>query len=49
MLDADDGQTELLADDVVAISGWRVMGATLMPSEGKAWPEVELVLEETAS
>lgn len=33
--------------DVLAVlHGWRVTAATLMPSEGKAWPEVSLALDE---
>jgi hypothetical protein len=26
--------------------GWRVKAATLMPSDGKAWPEVSITLDE---
>lgn len=46
-LDADgirDAGIEVTATAMV-FKGWRVMAATLMPSEGKAWPEVSLVLE----
>lgn len=32
--------------DVLVLHGWRVTAATLMPSEGKAWPEVSLTLDE---
>ena len=33
--------------DVLAVlHGWRVMAATLMPSEEKAWPEVSLTLDD---
>lgn len=46
MLDTDDMRSELSHDDVVVISGWRAIGATLLPSEGKAWPEVSLTLGE---
>jgi hypothetical protein len=39
-----------LADDpsdmTVVMRGWRVAAATLMPSGGKAWPEVSLNLDE---
>lgn len=38
-LDAD------LSEFQTVMSGWRVVAATLMPSDGKAWPEVSLVLE----
>lgn len=31
------------------MKGWRVMAATLMPSEGKAWPEVSLALDGPVS
>jgi uncharacterized protein YhdP len=30
----------------VVMRGWRVKAATLMPSDGKAWPEVSLTLDE---
>lgn len=33
-------------DVLVVLHGWRVMAATLMPSEGKAWPEVSLALDD---
>jgi hypothetical protein len=38
-------------DVTVTMRGWRVAAATLMPSEGKAWPEVSLTLgsEETGT
>jgi hypothetical protein len=46
-LDADgipgDGIEETATGMVM--SGWRVMAATLMPSNGKAWPEVALTLD----
>jgi len=29
------------------LSGWRVTAVTLMPAEGKAWPEVSLTLNES--
>lgn len=45
MLDTDDMRSELNHDDDTVISGWRVMGATLLPPEGKAWPEVSLTLD----
>jgi hypothetical protein len=48
MLDTDDMRSELAHDETVVISGWRVMGATLLPPEGKAWPEVSLVLDDDA-
>lgn len=38
-LDADLSEFEMVMSD------WRVAAATLMPSEGKAWPEVSLTLE----
>lgn len=38
-LDAD------LSEFQTVMSGWRVAAATLMPSDGKAWPEVSLTLE----
>jgi hypothetical protein len=30
----------------MVMSGWRVAAATLMPAEGRAWPEVSLTLAE---
>jgi hypothetical protein len=38
-LDAD------LADMVTVVRGWRVAAASLLPSDGKAWPEVSLTLD----
>jgi hypothetical protein len=38
-LDAD------LSEFQTVMSGWRVMAATLMPPDGKAWPEVTLTLD----
>jgi len=38
-LDAGSG------DVTVIMRGWRVTAATLMPSAGKAWPEVSLTLD----
>jgi hypothetical protein len=34
------------SDVTVVMCGWRVKAATLMPSEGKAWPEVSLTLDD---
>lgn len=50
VLSESDDEDELPPDvDVhdieTVMSGWRVRAATLMPSEGKAWPEVSLTLE----
>ncbi|MFJ8538155.1 hypothetical protein [Streptomyces sp. NPDC093591] len=54
MLDADDAKirhqngnlfSDRAADTLTVMSGWRVMAVTLMPSEGKAWPEVSLTLD----
>lgn len=42
-LDADVSEFQTV------MSGWRVMAATLMPSEGKAWPEVSLTLDGPTS
>lgn len=42
-LDADPGDFEMIARD------WLVVGATLGPSDRKAWPEVTLTLDESAS
>lgn len=47
MLDADDVKMRPGADGVVLMRGWRVVAATLMPSDGKAWPEVSLTLDDT--
>lgn len=47
MLDADDVKTRPGPDGVVLMRGWRVVAATLMPSDGKAWPEVSLTLDDT--
>jgi hypothetical protein len=33
-------------DVTVIMRGWRVKAATLMPSDGKAWPEVSITLDE---
>lgn len=38
-LDADD------KDVTVIMHGWRVSAATLLPPEGKAWPEICLTLD----
>lgn len=46
-LDADgvsDAEIEVTST-LMTVRGWRVMAATLMPSEGKAWPEVSLTLD----
>jgi hypothetical protein len=32
-------------DVLLVFHGWRVRAATLMPSEGRVWPEVSLTLE----
>lgn len=47
MLDADDVEVEDAGGEMV-MHGWRVMAATLMPAEGKAWPEVSLTLVRPA-
>lgn len=47
-LDADgvsDAEIEVTST-LMTVRGWRVMAATLMPSEGKAWPEVSLTLDD---
>lgn len=41
ILDLDGGMTS-----GVAVRGWRVRGVTLMPPEGRVWPEVTLTLDE---
>ena len=41
-LDADPSDFEMIAHD------WVVVGATLGPSDSKAWPEVSLTLEDVA-
>lgn len=33
-------------DFAVVMHGWRVAAATLLPPDGKAWPEVSLTLDE---
>lgn len=46
-LDADgisDAGIEVTST-LMTVRGWRVVAATLMPSEGKAWPEVSLTLD----
>jgi hypothetical protein len=48
MLDADDVELEE-ADEELVMRGWRVLAVTLMPSEGKAWPEVSLTLKRPVS
>lgn len=35
--------------EVLVMRGWRVMGATLMPSEKKAWPEVTMSIDPEVS
>ena len=44
MLDAFGGD-HVVAGSLV-LRQWRVAGATLMPSEEKAWPEVSLTLDD---
>lgn len=45
-LDADGIPSDGIEETATGMmmSGWRVMAATLMPSDGKAWPEVALAL-----
>lgn len=47
MLDAVDG--DHVAAGSLVLRQWRVAGATLMPSEGRAWPEVSLTLDSPVS
>lgn len=42
VLDADSCGSWEDSSGVLVMRGWRVMGATLMPSERKAWPEVTM-------
>jgi hypothetical protein len=42
-LDADPADFEMIAHD------WLIAGATLGPSDRKAWPEVSLTLDDTES
>lgn len=45
MLDADNIVDQLF-DGAVEFTGWRVVGATLMPASGKGWREVCMTLKE---
>jgi hypothetical protein len=38
-VDTDPGDFQLI------MHGWRVAAATLLPPDGKAWPEVSLTLD----
>lgn len=44
MLDAHGGN-HVTAGSELLLRQWRVAAATLLPAEGKAWPEVSLTLE----
>lgn len=44
--DGEEIPLDATSDDVeVMMRGWRVAAATLLPPEGKAWPEVSLTLD----
>lgn len=46
-LDVDKAVMVPVSDDDLVLVGWRVVAATLGPYEYRAWPEVEMELEES--
>lgn len=45
-LDVDRATEQPGSGDDLVLAGWRIVGATMDPYEYRAWPEVEMELEE---